>query len=173
MKCFHLGALHVGIDRNGVSGSTRSFVCPPVVHIFCQFIEKCTYVYVYECIHHTHTQTLLSLPLKWKLWLSATLVFLPSILGQSTFLQTDKALFKVQCTLLLLHCHQKPLTKCLISLWGYLSLVDLPDDTFGSETWNFPSAPLCCVKCVIEHKYFYREIKDPCILRWLRPAFLN
>lgn len=148
----------------------------------------CIYMYAYTCTHvrartYTHTHSfslspsppspLLNLPLKWKLWLSAALVFLPSILGQSTFLQTDKALFKVQCTLLLLHCHQKPLTKCLTSLWGYLCLVDLCDGTFGSETWNFPFAHLCCIKSVIGHKYFYRKTKDSCILRWLRPAFPN
>lgn len=76
-------------------------------------MNMCVCVCAHAC-EHTHTHKFHSLPVKWKLGLGA--VLLSSILGQSMFLQTDKALFKVQCTRLLLHCHQKPLTKCLISL---------------------------------------------------------
>lgn len=41
----------MGIDGSGVSGSTGSFLCLPVVHIFCQ-LNAIIYVRVYT---HTHT----------------------------------------------------------------------------------------------------------------------
>lgn len=110
------------------------------------------------CTHRFHT-----LPLKWKLWLSTALVFLP--FQARHVQQTDQALFKVQCTLLLLHCHQKPLMKCLISLWGYLFLVHWPDGTFSSGTWNLSFALV--LHKVTGHTIFIENRKDSCILRWL------
>lgn len=112
--------------------------------------------------HRSHT-----LPLTWKLWLSTAHVFSLLHFRPIHVQQTDKALFKVQCTLWLLHCHQKPLTKCLISLWGYLFLVHLPNGTFSSGTWNFPFDHLCYTKSVTGHNIFYRKLKDSCSLRWL------
>ena len=137
----------------------QSFVCPQVGHTN-------SYKNEYVCVHartHTHTSSIVCL---WsESWASVlSLFFLPSILGQSMFLQTDKALFKVQCTLLLLHCHQKPLTKCLISLWGYLYLVDLPDNTFGSRTWNFLFAYSCYIKLVVGHtSIFIEDLRIPAL----------
>lgn len=106
------------------------------------------HIYTEMCVYpHTPDSTACF----WSESCGSALVFLPSVLDQSVFLQTDKALFQVQCTLLLLHCHQKLLMKCLIFLWGYLDLVDFPDGTFRSGTWNFPFAYLCYVKSVTEH----------------------
>lgn len=111
-----------------------------------------------------HTHGVYTLPLKWKLWLSTVLVFLPLYCSVR---QTDKALSKVQCTRLLLHCHQKPLTKCLISLWGYLCLVHWPDGTFSSGTRNFPFDHLCCIKSGIGHNICIENSKILAFFRWL------
>ena len=141
--------------------------CPAVLRALCAHQWDTDYVNSYKneyvcvcactCVHtHTHTSSTVCL------WSGSrasalSLFFLPSILGQPIFLQTDKALLKVQCTRLLLHCHQKPLMKCLISLWGYLYLVDLPDNTFGSRTWNFLFACSCYIKSVVGHTIIFIE----------------
>lgn len=123
-------------------------LCAHQWYALCWFLGKCTHGYTHP--HTPFTPHTSQFAFEGKTGARSYPCFLlPSILGQSMFLQTDKALFKVQCTLLLLHCHQKSLAKCLISLWGYLYLVDLPGGTFGLEPGTFFFAHLCCIKSVI------------------------
>lgn len=86
------------------------------------------------------------------------------------FLQTDKALFKV------VHLPAFALSSETLGEMFHFSLrlsvlTWLADRTFGSGTWNFPFAHLCCIVCGALTIFFMVNLRIPEV--WLRPVFPN